>query len=53
MKNSPQAVKCPVCQKVGYTDERHQIDGQWPCAKHYQEIVKGKKLVWSWQVKND
>ena len=49
----PQMVKCPVCQKVGYTDERHEIDGQWPCAKHYQEIVKGEKLVWSWEVKGE
>jgi len=47
----PQMVKCPVCQKVGYTDERHEIDGQWPCAKHYQEIMNGEKLVWSWEVK--
>ncbi len=49
----PQMVKCPVCQKVGYTDERHQNDGEWPCAKHYQEIMNGEKLVWHWQVKKD
>ena len=48
---SPEMVKCPVCQKVGYTDERHQIDGAWPCAKHYLEIQKGDVLVWAWEVK--
>ena len=47
----PEMVKCPVCQKVGYSDERHQIDGAWPCAKHYQEIMNGEKLVWAWEVK--
>jgi len=48
---SPEMVKCPVCQKMGYTDERHQIDGAWPCAKHYLEIKKGDVLVWAWEVK--
>ncbi len=49
----PQMVKCPVCQKPGYTDERYEIDGKWPCAKHYREIMNGEKLVWSWEVKKD
>mgnify|MGYP001221814681 CR=1 FL=1 len=49
----PQLVSCPVCQKKGYTDERTQIDGGWPCAKHYIEITTGKRLVWSWEVKKD
>jgi hypothetical protein len=48
---SPEMVKCPVCQKVGYTDERHQIDGAWPCAKHYLEIQNGDVMVWAWEVK--
>jgi len=48
---SPEMVKCPVCQKMGYTDERHQIDGAWPCAKHYLEIKKGDVLAWAWEVK--
>ena len=34
----PEMVRCPVCQKIGYTDERHQVEGTWPCAKHYREI---------------
>ena len=50
---SPEMVKCPVCQKVGYTDERHQIDGAWPCAKHYLEIKNGDVLAWAWEVKKD
>jgi len=49
----PQLVHCPVCQKAGYTDERHQIDGGWPCAKHYMEIIKGSKKVWSWNITNE
>ena len=48
---SPEMVKCPVCQKVGYTDERIQIDGAWPCAKHYLEIKNGEVLAWAWEVK--
>lgn len=49
----PQLVHCPVCQKAGYTDERHQIDGGWPCAKHYMEIINGSKKVWSWNITNE
>tara|TARA_R110001583_G_scaffold53370_2_gene164687 strand:+ start:587 stop:751 length:165 start_codon:yes stop_codon:yes gene_type:complete len=48
---SPEMVKCPVCQKMGYTDERIQIDGAWPCAKHYLEIKNEEALVWAWEVK--
>jgi|TARA_R110001632_G_scaffold22529_2_gene64661 hypothetical protein len=36
---------------MGYTDERIQIDGAWPCAKHYLEIKKGEVLAWAWEVK--
>ena len=51
MKNkNPEQVKCPVCDKIGYTDERTMIDGEYPCTKHYLEIVRGEKLVWSWKV---
>ncbi len=35
----PQMVKCPVCNKIGYTDERHQLNGEWPCAKHYIQMT--------------
>lgn len=38
---SPEMVRCPVCQKIGYTDERHEVEGLWPCAKHYLEIMRG------------
>lgn len=48
---SPEMVKCPVCQKMGYTDERIQIDDAWPCAKHYLEIKNEEALVWAWEVK--
>jgi len=50
---TPKMVKCPVCQKVGYTDERHKIDGAWPCAKHYREMTDGKKLVWVWEINKE
>ncbi len=46
-------VKCPVCQKIGYTDERTKIGDGWPCAKHYIEITEGKALVWTWEVKDN
>jgi hypothetical protein len=49
----PEMVKCPVCQKIGYTDERHKIDGAWPCAKHYREMTDGKKLVWVWEINKE
>ena len=35
----PEMVRCPVCQKTGYTDERREVDGAWPCAKHYMELM--------------
>ena len=49
----PEMVKCPVCQKIGYTDERHKIDGEWPCATHYQEMTKSEKLVWVWEINKE
>ena len=49
----PEMVKCPVCQKIGYTDERHKIDGEWPCATHYQEMNKSEKLVWVWEINKE
>ena len=53
MTPMPQMVKCPCCQKIGYTDERHELDGKWPCAKCYREIMNGEQLVWAWEVKED
>jgi hypothetical protein len=41
----PDMVKCPVCNKVGYTDERHEVNGSWPCAKHYNELMNGLVIV--------
>jgi hypothetical protein len=31
MKPMPEAVFCPVCQKMGWTDERSSVAGKWPC----------------------
>jgi len=48
---NPEVVKCPVCLKIGYTDERHEVDGSWPCAKHYLELMSAKNKQWPWNVK--
>ena len=31
-------VVCPVCDKQGYDDERHQIGSQFPCASCVDEF---------------
>ena len=46
----PEMVRCPVCQKIGYTDERHQVEGAWPCAKHYREMMSKPKNSKSWTI---
>jgi len=32
---TPQAVECPICGKMGYTDERKSYQNTYPCATHY------------------
>ncbi len=29
--DTPEMVICPVCDKMGYNDERHQIGSYYPC----------------------
>jgi len=38
-------VACPTCGKEGYIDERKEVNGSWPCARHYLESN------WSWKIK--
>lgn len=37
-------VICPVCEKVGYDDERHKIGSQYPCASCVEEFIFLKGL---------
>ena len=52
VNNDPIQVKCPVCDKIGYTDERVVLNGEYPCAKHYLELTGKKTIMWGWMVKN-
>lgn len=32
-------VVCPLCDKVGYSDERTQVGSQYPCTSCYHEFI--------------
>ncbi len=38
-KPMPQEVSCPVCSKVGWTDERSQFQGAYPCFSCRDEFL--------------
>ncbi len=39
MRPMPDAVSCPVCSKVGWTDERSQVQGKYPCHSCLDEFL--------------
>jgi hypothetical protein len=37
--NSPEMIICPICEKVGWTDERKKVGNGFPCFSCTAEYI--------------